>query len=98
VNTLYCLEKWRGEQRIGIFDGHLVYLWVIFMYTFYRFGILYQEKSGDNFTPGGQLRPWGSKLAPRGEVENEPLDAPKMYYEERKTSSTTLTTICSIEI
>jgi hypothetical protein len=25
---------------------------------------------GDKFTPGGQLRPWGSKCAPRGEFKN----------------------------
>jgi hypothetical protein len=46
VNILYCLEEWRGEQRIS--------------------------PPGDNFTPGGQLRPWGSKFAPRGEVKNGP--------------------------
>jgi hypothetical protein len=28
---------------------------------------------GDKFTPAGQLRPWGLKLAPRGEVKNGPL-------------------------
>jgi hypothetical protein len=28
---------------------------------------------GDKLTPGGQLRPWGSKFAPRGEVKNGPL-------------------------
>jgi hypothetical protein len=27
----------------------------------------------DNFAPGGQLRPWGSKFSPRGEVKNGPL-------------------------
>jgi hypothetical protein len=27
---------------------------------------------GDNFTPRGQLRPWGSQFAPRGEVKNGP--------------------------
>jgi hypothetical protein len=27
---------------------------------------------GDNVTPGGQLRPLGSKFAPRGEVKNGP--------------------------
>jgi hypothetical protein len=25
-----------------------------------------------NFTPGGQLRPWGPKFTPRGEVKNGP--------------------------
>jgi hypothetical protein len=29
---------------------------------------------GDNFTPGGQLRSWGSKFAPRGEVKIGPLN------------------------
>jgi hypothetical protein len=27
----------------------------------------------ENFTPGGQLSPYGSKFAPRGEVKNGPL-------------------------
>jgi hypothetical protein len=27
----------------------------------------------ENFTPRGQLRPWGSKFAPKGEVKNGPL-------------------------
>jgi hypothetical protein len=38
----YCLEEWRGEQRIS--------------------------SPGDNFTPGGQLRPGGSKFVPRSMV------------------------------
>jgi hypothetical protein len=29
----------------------------------------------DNFTPVGQLRPWGSKFALRGEVKNGPLSS-----------------------
>jgi hypothetical protein len=28
---------------------------------------------GEKFTPGGQLRPWGSKFAPRDEVKNGSL-------------------------
>jgi hypothetical protein len=30
------------------------------------------EGRTENFNPGEQLRPWGSKLAPRGEVKNAP--------------------------
>jgi hypothetical protein len=29
---------------------------------------------GDNFTPRGKLRPWGSEFAPRGEVKNGSLN------------------------
>jgi hypothetical protein len=52
VNTLYCLEEWRGEQRIS--------------------------PPGDNFTPRGQIHPWGTtlplgvKVCPKGEVNNGP--------------------------
>jgi hypothetical protein len=38
---------------------------------FYPQGITSSLK--DKFTPGGQLRPRGSKFAPRGEVKNGPL-------------------------
>jgi hypothetical protein len=30
------------------------------------------EGQTENFTPGGQLRPWVSKFSPRGEVKNGP--------------------------
>jgi hypothetical protein len=31
------------------------------------------EGRTENFTPGGQLRPWGSKFVSRGKVKNGPL-------------------------
>jgi hypothetical protein len=37
---------------------------------------------GDNFTPRDQLRPWGSKFAPRGVVKNwasELFDVKRVY-------------------
>jgi hypothetical protein len=34
-----------------------------------------------NFTPGGQIRPWGSKYAPRGEVKNGPQDKKMLTVE-----------------
>jgi hypothetical protein len=37
--------------------------------------LLFRRMAGrtENFTPRGQLRPWGSKFAPKGEVKNGPL-------------------------
>jgi hypothetical protein len=47
VNTLYCFEEWRGEQRISP-PG----------YNFTPGG--QSALLGDNFAPGGQLRSWGT--------------------------------------
>jgi hypothetical protein len=46
VNTFYCLEEWRGEERIS--------------------------PPGDNFTPRGQLRPWGQRIGVKAEAKNWP--------------------------
>jgi hypothetical protein len=49
VNTLYCLEEWRGEQIISPPGDN-----------FTPRG--QNSPLGDNFTPGGQSLPLGAKL------------------------------------
>jgi hypothetical protein len=43
---VYFIAIWSTRLRLGIFCGHLIYLWLFGMY-FSRFGMLYQEKSGN---------------------------------------------------
>jgi hypothetical protein len=63
VNTLYCLEEWRGEQRISPSVD-----------TFTPRG---EFKNGP-LSPGDEIHLWGStsplevKLAPRGDAKNGP--------------------------
>jgi hypothetical protein len=49
VNTLYCFEEWRGEQRISPPRDN-----------FTSRG--QNSLLGDNFAPGGQSLPLGAKL------------------------------------
>jgi hypothetical protein len=49
VNTLYCLEEWRGKQRISPPGDN-----------FTPRG--QNSPLGDKFTPGGQIRPWGQSF------------------------------------
>jgi hypothetical protein len=43
---IYCLTIWSILRPLEIFYGHLVYF-VVIRYIFPRFGMLYQEKSGN---------------------------------------------------
>jgi hypothetical protein len=72
VNTLYCLEEWRDEQRIsppGVNTLYCLEEWR---------GKQRISPPGDNFTPRGQIHPWGTtsplgvKVFPRSEVKNGP--------------------------
>jgi hypothetical protein len=45
-NLVYFMTIWFILLLLEIFYGHLVYL-VVIWYIFHRFGILYQEKSGN---------------------------------------------------
>jgi hypothetical protein len=69
VNTLLCLEEWRGKQRVFISGWNFTPLgenftpWVETSPP--RIKLHPREK---NFTPGGQLHPWGPKFAPGGQI------------------------------
>jgi hypothetical protein len=43
---VFLMDAWSVLRPFVIFYGHLVQL-VVFWYSFSRFGILYQEKSGN---------------------------------------------------
>jgi hypothetical protein len=43
---MYFMAIWSVVRTIDIFCGHLVYFTVIW-YTYYRLGMLYQDKSGN---------------------------------------------------
>jgi hypothetical protein len=53
---VYVMAIWSISPQFGRSCGHSIYFTVIW-YVFSRFGILYQEKSGNPAYPYGQLRP-----------------------------------------
>jgi hypothetical protein len=73
VNTLCCLEEWRGEQRISPPGDN---------FTPSK-GTKFTP--GGQLRPWGKIHPWGttsplgSKFAHRGEVKNGPLETRQIF-------------------